>query len=173
MKDDLEAIRAANDIVSVVGQYVKLKKAGTHFIGLCPFHAEKRPSFSVHSGKQLYLCRSCGAGGDVFRFIQHIEGLGFRAAKELLAIRAGITVQPVTATERKAWAMAADERELVRHFGFVEGVSPERAGAAFHARHAGDSTYRDWLKEDFAQAYAITGALIAVLAFTQQREACS
>ena len=80
-----------NDIVDVVSGYVRLsKKSGSNMFGLCPFHSEKTPSFSVSPDKQIYHCFGCGKGGGVINFIMEIENLGFRDAVEFLARRAGM-----------------------------------------------------------------------------------
>lgn len=91
----LDEIRSANDIVEVVGGYVRLKQAGATFKGLCPFHNERTPSFTVNREKQLFYCFGCGAGGNVFHFIMKIENLGFREAVQHLAGRAGIRIPDV------------------------------------------------------------------------------
>jgi len=88
----LDEIIAKNDIVSVVGEYVPLKRRGNNYQGLCPFHHEKTPSFSVSPTKQIFHCFGCGKGGNVFRFIMEIEGLSFPEAVEKLAKRANITL---------------------------------------------------------------------------------
>jgi DNA primase len=89
--DFKEQLKSSVDIVTVVGEYVRLKKSGTQrYMGLCPFHNEKTPSFTVHAAKQFYKCFSCGEGGDIFTFIQKIEGASFYEAMKLLAERYGI-----------------------------------------------------------------------------------
>ena len=91
--DDLvEEIRINNDIVDVVSEYVKLERKGKHMFGLCPFHREKTPSFSVTQSKQMYYCYSCGKGGNVIHFIKNIENLDFIEAVEFLANRVGIEI---------------------------------------------------------------------------------
>ncbi len=90
-------IREANDIVQVVGRYVNLKKAGSSFKGLCPFHSEKTPSFTVSPDKQLFYCFGCATGGDVISFIMRIENLEFPEAVKFLAERAGIDIPQRTA----------------------------------------------------------------------------
>ena len=76
--DDLiEEIRMKNDIVDVISGYVKLQRKGSSYFGLCPFHNEKSPSFSVSPGKQMYYCFGCGAGGNVFTFLMEYENLYF------------------------------------------------------------------------------------------------
>jgi DNA primase len=89
--DFAEQVKGAVDIVSVVGEHVRLRKAGPHtYKGLCPFHTEKTPSFNVHATHQFYKCFSCGAAGDVFKFVMEIEGLSFYEALKSLAERNGI-----------------------------------------------------------------------------------
>jgi len=90
--DWVERVRAASDIVEIVGQTVALKRVGRNWMGLCPFHGEKTPSFSVNAERQFYHCFSCRAGGDVFRYVQETEKIGFVEAVELLSRRAGIPV---------------------------------------------------------------------------------
>ena len=86
----IEEIRNNNDIVDVISQYVILKRSGRNFFGLCPFHKEKSPSFSVSPDKQIFHCFGCGVGGNVIHFISKIENLNFRETLELLADRANI-----------------------------------------------------------------------------------
>ena len=87
-----DEVRIATDIVKLVGEYVKLRKAGTNWVGLCPFHREKTPSFSVHPAKQIFHCFGCGVGGNAFRFVMLIENLSFPEALRRLAERAGMTL---------------------------------------------------------------------------------
>lgn len=85
-----EEIRSANDIVDVISQYVTLKRSGRNFFGLCPFHKEKSPSFSVSADRQYFHCFGCHKGGDVFSFVSEIERISFKEALETLAERARI-----------------------------------------------------------------------------------
>jgi len=86
----IEEIRTNNDIVDVISQYVILKRSGRNFFGLCPFHKENAPSFSVSPDKQIFHCFGCGAGGNVIHFISKIENIDFRETLEILSERAGI-----------------------------------------------------------------------------------
>lgn len=88
----IEEIRSSNDIVDVISSYVTLKRSGRNFFGLCPFHKEKSPSFSVSPDKQIFHCFGCGAGGNVIHFISKIENLNFRDSLEVLANRANISL---------------------------------------------------------------------------------
>lgn len=90
--DVIEEVRLRSDIVSVVSGYVKLQRRGSNYFGLCPFHNEKSPSFSVSPGKQMYYCFGCGAGGGVFNFIMEYENYTFPEAVRFLADRAGISL---------------------------------------------------------------------------------
>ena len=86
----IEEIRNTNDIVDVISQYVHLKRSGRNFFGLCPFHNEKSPSFSVSPDKQIFHCFGCGVGGNVYTFLMKIEGINFVEAVQMLAERANI-----------------------------------------------------------------------------------
>lgn len=88
----IEEVRERNDVVDVIGSYVQLKKKGSSYFGLCPFHNEKSPSFSVSPGKQMYYCFGCGKGGNVISFIMEYENFGFVDALKLLADRAGVAL---------------------------------------------------------------------------------
>lgn len=99
----LDEIVARCDIVSVIGEYVPLKRRGSNYQGLCPFHNEKTPSFSVSPAKQIFHCFGCGKGGNVFRFIMEIEGVSFLEAVEKLAKRANVKLpeKELTAAQRE------------------------------------------------------------------------
>lgn len=88
--DIIEEVRSRNDIVDVIGSYIKLTKKGANHMGLCPFHGEKTPSFSVSGSKQMYHCFGCGVGGNVFTFIMEYENFSFVEALKMLADRAGV-----------------------------------------------------------------------------------
>lgn len=96
----LKEVRERNDIVSVVGDYVALRKAGTSYKGLCPFHAEKSPSFHVHADRQFFYCFGCQTGGDVISFVREINGYSFTEAVRHLAERAALPVPEPRAFER-------------------------------------------------------------------------
>ena len=113
--DFKEIVKQQADIVRVVGDYVKLKKAGAqNYSGLCPFHAEKTPSFSVHASRQFYHCFGCGVSGDVFSFIQKIENVTFPEAVRAVAQKLGIALpkfsysSPAEADEAKLRAVLLD-----------------------------------------------------------------
>ena len=93
--DIIEEVRMKNDIVDVVSQYVKLNKRGSTYFGLCPFHNEKTPSFSVTPAKQMYYCFGCGAGGNVFNFVMEYENYTFGEALKHLADKAGVQLPKI------------------------------------------------------------------------------
>src|SRR5262252_7027984 len=87
-----ERVKQQADIVRVIGEYVRLKKSGANFSGLCPFHQEKTPSFNVHPIKQIYHCFGCGVGGDVFKFVMEVEKFSFPEAVRAVAEKCGIPI---------------------------------------------------------------------------------
>ena len=93
--DIIEEVRMKNDIVDVISQYVKLTRKGSSYFGLCPFHNEKTPSFSVTPSKQMYYCFGCGAGGNVYNFIMEYENYSFGEALSHLADRAGVELPKI------------------------------------------------------------------------------
>ena len=95
----LSEIKENNDIVEVISQYIHLKRSGRNYFGICPFHNEKSPSFSVSPDKQIFHCFGCGVGGNVITFISKIEGIGFKEAIENLAERANISLPVNTSQE--------------------------------------------------------------------------
>jgi len=111
-----DTVKQQADIVRLVGEYVKLKKAGAqNFSGLCPFHKEKTPSFSVHATRQFYHCFGCGASGDIFSFVQKIENITFPEAVRMVAEKLGIAVprqQPSSPAEAKEAQLRAKLLEL-------------------------------------------------------------
>ncbi len=88
----IDEIKVNNDIVDIISQYVILKRSGRNFLGLCPFHKEKTPSFSVSPDRQIFHCFGCGVGGDVFSFISKIENVNYKEAIEMPADKAGIAL---------------------------------------------------------------------------------
>ena len=93
--DIIEEVRTRNDIVDVISGYVKLQRKGSSYFGLCPFHNEKSPSFSVSPGKQMYYCFGCGAGGNVYTFLMEYENYSFPEAVKVLAGRAGVKLPEI------------------------------------------------------------------------------
>ena len=105
----LEEIKSKNDIIDIISEYVTLKRSGRSFFGLCPFHKEKSPSFSVSPDKQIFHCFGCDVGGDVFRFISKIENVNFKEAVELLANRANVQLPILENSGDEKLAMLKDK----------------------------------------------------------------
>ena len=130
----IEEIKARNDIVDLVSSYVSLKRAGSNMLGLCPFHSEKTPSFTVFPARQGYYCFGCGAGGDAITFVRQIENLEYVPALEFLAKRVGITI-PADATRRGVGfdraRMLSMNKEAARFFR--ECLFDQKLGAAARA----------------------------------------
>jgi DNA primase len=94
--DAVAEIKSRLDLIEVIGGYVALQRSGREFKGLCPFHAEKTPSFMVNQERQVWHCHGCGEGGDLFAFIEKIERIDFLQARDLLAERAGVELEPAS-----------------------------------------------------------------------------
>ncbi|HYL27460.1 MAG TPA: CHC2 zinc finger domain-containing protein, partial [Candidatus Nitrosotalea sp.] len=105
----LREIRARVDIAAFIGAYLPLKKRGNDLVGLCPFHAEKTPSFHVHPDKGFFKCFGCGAGGDVITFLQRSDNVPFGDAVRMLAAKAGVELE----AENPRAARARSEREAI------------------------------------------------------------
>ena len=116
----VDQVRTANDIVDVIGQSVQLKKSGRDYIGLCPFHNEKTPSFSVSRIKQMFYCFGCHKGGNVITFVEEYDHLSFTEAVEALAGRAGIRLpaQEYSPQERRS----RDEKEALLNVNRIAGA---------------------------------------------------
>lgn len=130
MEDQVEEIKSKIDIVNLVGQYVVLKKLGRHSKGLCPFHSEKTPSFTVNEEMGRYKCFGCGAGGDVIKFLMEIEGIEFREALERLAEKAGVKLVSRRREDgdvRQKMLEVLDLTARYYHWILTEGKSGEMA----------------------------------------------
>ena len=111
----IEEVRSRNDIVDLIGNYVKLNKKGNSHFGLCPFHNEKSPSFSVSRDKQMYYCFGCGAGGNVFTYVMEYENYTFHEAVKYLAERAGIKLPEMEMTDEQKQAQNKRQKLLDIH----------------------------------------------------------
>jgi DNA primase len=155
-EDIISRVRDSVDIVDLVSGYVSLKKTGKNHTGLCPFHAEKTPSFSVNPDKQIFHCFGCGAGGDVFKFIELQEGLNFPEAVRALAGRAGISL-PTDSRSRGQDKKSEDERKVLLTIvaDAVEYFRKELEGPAGSAARAylKKRGVTDAIVQDFALGY--------------------
>lgn len=173
--DLADTVKQQADIVRVIGDYVKLKKAGAqNFSGLCPFHQEKTPSFSVHATRQFFHCFGCGVSGDVFTFVQKIENITFPEAVRLVAQKLDIKLpkmeysSPAEAQEARLRGKLIDMHERACHFFKRELERPEAAHArnylagrglkeetikTFRIGYAPELGFvlRDYLKEEFSE----------------------
>lgn len=111
--DKINQIREAVDIVDLIGEYVQLKKQGRNYFGLCPFHGENSPSFSVSAEKQIFHCFGCGAGGNIFTFLMDIEGYSFLEAAKALAERGNIPLDVEINNEQKRSSMPAGSEQMI------------------------------------------------------------
>lgn len=118
----IETIRDRTDLVAVISEYLALKKAGQNYTGLCPFHAEKSPSFTVSPSKQIFHCFGCGTGGNIFQFVMKMEGLAFPEALRKLAGKAGVAIPEHPSRENPA--VRGEAEEIYR--------ANEAAAAFFH-----------------------------------------
>ncbi len=144
---DLEEIRQRADIIEIISPHVTLRKAGRRMVGLCPFHQEKTPSFTVDPESGLWHCFGCKAGGDVFRFVEMIEKVTFREAVELLARKYGVA--PLRKSDAAASArrerMIALHADAARYFQHCLGVpAAERVRAYLAKRGMSEETVKEW-----------------------------
>jgi DNA primase len=177
----VEHLKSSVDIVGVVGQYVRLRKIGQRYLGLCPFHTEKTPSFNVNPAHQFYKCFGCGEGGDVIKFVEKIEGLSFYEALTLLAERHGIPIPKRTSYSDEETRLhasiyrmheiafdtfraalnspgGAEARAYITKRGVAPAVSQE-FGLGF-AERSGNLLARRFERENFTAAEMEAGGLV-------------
>ncbi|MBV8641993.1 MAG: DNA primase, partial [Verrucomicrobia bacterium] len=135
-QETVEKVAAASDIVEIIGSYFPLKRAGTEFRAICPFHQEKTPSFFVSPSKQSYYCHGCGAGGAVFQFLMQYENIEFPEAVRRLAARAGIPIIEDEIDAEEEAKQSLRKRLLRLHFEAATWFHSNllRTQAAAHAR---------------------------------------
>ena len=155
--DKIEEVRSRADIVEIVGAHVRLRRAGRNFVGLCPFHNEKTPSFSVNAERGFFHCFGCGVGGSAFNFIMRVEGLTFPEAVRSLAKKYGVTIP-----EHDVAGPAAGEREAM--------LKASEVAAEFFAHVLWNTTdgamARDYLK---ARAISVETARAFMIGFAPSR----
>ena len=177
----LDEIRSSNDIVDIISQYVVLKRSGRNFFGLCPFHKEKSPSFSVSPDKQIFHCFGCGKGGNVFHFISQIENINFVESVGILAERAGITLPTSDNSEdekrQKLKARIYEINEIAANFYHENLYKPTSKAAQdyvkkrkldnktlkeFSIGYAGnyDELYKELIKKGYTEQEMISSNLI-------------
>ena len=145
----IEEVRSRNDIVDVISGYVRLQKKGSSYFGLCPFHNEKSPSFSVSRQKQMYYCFGCGAGGNVYTFLMEYENFTFQEAVKYLADRAGITLpEPEYSREakeragRKAVILEINKKAAMYYYAQLRSPQGRKAYTYLTDRGLSDDTVR-------------------------------
>jgi DNA primase len=116
MSNQVDEVKSKVDIVSLIGEFVELKKAGSNFKGLCPFHSEKTPSFMVSPELQIFKCFGCGESGDVISFMQKYEGMEFYEALQFLAKRAGVKLKPISGEDKGKKQKLYEINKLVSRF---------------------------------------------------------
>jgi DNA primase len=145
--EKIEEIRSSNDIIDVISQHVRLKKRGKNFVGLCPFHQEKTPSFTVSLEKQVYHCFGCGKGGNVYTFVMEFEKVSFAEAVRSLAEKVGITITTTEADQQQE-SEAESLYNVCRFAGlfFYNNLTKTEEGKSaldyFHGRGFSDETIR-------------------------------
>jgi DNA primase len=146
--EKIDEVRNANDIVEVISAYVHLKKRGKNFLGLCPFHSEKTPSFTVSAEKQMYHCFGCGKGGNIFTFLMEMDKVSFVEAVRSLASKSGITIpeesRPMTEEQTEYENYYAVCRYAGMHFfkNLTESEEGKEALQYFYKRGFTDETIR-------------------------------
>lgn len=149
--ETIENVRSANDIVDVIGQYVHLTKRGSSYVGLCPFHNEKTPSFNVSADKQMFHCFGCGVGGNVYTFLMKYDNLSFPEAVQTLAERAGIALperqmssEERRQADRRTKLLALNKDAAVYFYRALRNHDGEAALEYFRNRALSDETMKNF-----------------------------
>jgi DNA primase len=167
-----EKVKQQADIVRVVGEYVRLKKSGQNFTGLCPFHAEKSPSFAVHPTKQIYHCFGCGVGGDVFKFVMEMEKCSFPEAIRVVAEKCGISIprpkerSPEERKENQQRTVLVEMHREAQTF-FVKQLEGTLEGKAARAYLEDRGLDKDTISR-FGIGYAPSGGDLLLRSFKQK-----
>jgi DNA primase len=150
-ENTLEEVRRANDIVEVIGEYVPLKRSGANYFGLCPFHSEKSPSFSVNPDRQMYHCFGCGASGTVYQFYENYLHMSFPEAVRALAERAGITLKETDYSpeqkkkkERRDKLLAVQKEAAYYYYALLHSDHGKACLDYFRNRELSDQTMRNF-----------------------------
>src|SRR6202158_2940196 len=167
-----DKVKQQADIVRVIGEYVRLKKSGQNFSGLCPFHSEKTPSFAVHPVKQIYHCFGCGVGGDVFNFVMEMEKCAFPEAIRVVAEKCGIAIprpkdqSPGERKESQQRALLMEMQREAQTF-FVNQLMDTPEGKVARAYLEDRSLDKDTI-ERFGIGYAPSGGAVLLRVMKQQ-----
>lgn len=147
----VEEVRSKSDIVDVVSRYVKIQKKGSSYFGLCPFHNEKSPSFSVSGNKQMFYCFGCGAGGNVITFLMKYENYTFGEAVKSLAERAGVSLpegdysEEAKKKESRRNRLLEVNKEAAKYFYYQLRMKQGEKGMAYfkNERRLSDETLKN------------------------------
>src|SRR4051812_12988761 len=156
-KDTIDRVRDAVDMVHLVSEKTDLRRVGSRWSGLCPFHDERTPSFSVNPEEKLYYCFGCGEGGDAFKFVQQTEGLEFQEAVELLAERSGVRVEREEDDPKAEQRRRRRERLLSlldRAAGFYSKYFHESAEARSAREYLGSRGLSEEVLREFRVGYS-------------------
>ncbi|MCC6093705.1 MAG: DNA primase [Eubacterium sp.] len=147
----IEEVRERNDIVDVISQYVKLQRRGSNYFGLCPFHSEKSPSFSVSREKQMYYCFGCGKGGNVYTFLMEYENYTFQEAIKVLADRAGVKLPEAEysredreAQDKRSRLLEINKQAALYYYSRLHAPEGEAGRKYFKERELSDETLRNF-----------------------------
>ncbi|MFC0188150.1 DNA primase [Fictibacillus aquaticus] len=171
-EETIEQIRTSNDIVDVVSEYVSLKKQGRNYFGLCPFHGEKSPSFSVSPDKQIYHCFGCGSGGNVYSFLMNIEGYTFIEAVSQLAQKTGIEL-PNAASRTERNGQKDEKKEMAGIHELLSKLYHHLLTKTAHGKQALEYLVKRGFTEDVITRFQIGYAPPAwdtAVSFLQKRE---
>jgi len=167
-EDILETVRQRSDIVEVVSRFVQLKKRGKNYVGLCPFHNERTPSFTVTPGKQIFYCFGCGAGGDVFKFLMLKENLSFQEAVAMLAQQSGVTIPveegtPLQQERARRFKLYREVNNLARDY--FRQILEKHDGAAAAREYLARRGISRQMWEEFQLGFALPewGSLLSFL----------
>ncbi len=138
-EDVIRRVRDSINVYDLISGYVALKKTGKNWLGLCPFHSEKTPSFNVNTEKQIFHCFGCGVGGDVFKFVELQEGLNFPEAIKTLAARSGITLPQDNRDHRQDKRSEDEKKTLLKIVAEAAEYFKQRARRPRRKRSAGVS----------------------------------
>ncbi|HDH07431.1 MAG TPA: hypothetical protein ENG89_00205, partial [Candidatus Moranbacteria bacterium] len=147
MNSAVEEIKSRINVVDLVGDYIKLQKAGANFRACCPFHNEKTPSFMVSEEKQIWHCFGCGKGGDVFGFLMELEGLEFKEVLKILADKAGIQLPEYNPQKASSKNKTLEILELVTKFyekQLWDGSGKDKILKYLHDRQLKDESIKDF-----------------------------
>lgn len=181
MANDIEEVKSRIEIVDFIQKYVPLKRAGINYVGLCPFHNEKTPSFTVNSERQFYKCFGCNEGGDVLDFVMKVEGLEFPEALKLLAEQTGVELKPFGHGRDAANRVSTDGISKTRlyelntfiasawHQILLKHPSAQKARDYLAFRQLTNQTIRAW-QIGFAPPQAITRKLLNSKKFTYNEQ---